>query len=221
MEIATAIASLSMTKAEVDSLLSNFDYDKALEVYLPHCTNASLKPLLQKSRNSFTTKKLKEGLRSLLATLEAQQQENADTVLPLTRAAVRRTEGSTLRADYHQAPLEVQQKISQRINLVNEARLLKRDLHKIDDLKRREACLTIAKNWQKAQACYDYEQYWLEHKELPPEAVTNNEIVIPEDPFQQMKRFKTLKTYKGRSTWKKYEDEYNLLESKLKEVGAI
>lgn len=221
MPIAHAIASLNMSKAEVDALLSNFDYDKALAVYLPHCANATLKKLLTTSRNTFTTKKLKEGLRSLATTPETQQEKIDHSVALHSSTIPVKSQYKQLQEDYREAPLEVQKKISERIDLVNEARLLKRDLHKMTDLDRREACLTIARNWQKAQACYDYEQYYKEHRELPPEKVQSDEIVLPEDPFQMLKRFKTLKTYKARSTWKNYELEYQILETKLKEIGAI
>lgn len=223
-----------MTKAEIQSLLDNFDYKTALQAYLPYCSNASLKKLLESSANSpntFTIKKLRESLRSLMITPDSQQPKvNLQVdVLP----AKNQTHNSShilgevvadrrgLKEAYHSAPLEVQKKISERIALVSEARLIRSKLHSMTDLERREGVLTIPKNFQKAQLCYEYEQYWDKHGVLKPEPQKKGDFMLPDQTDMLLKRRNTLRTYKSRnSNWSKYEPEFNAIQAELAERGV-
>jgi hypothetical protein len=212
-------------KEQLQQLLNNFDYRKALAVYLPHCTNPTLKKLLERSTsspNTFTIKKLKEGIRFLIDRPDPQlpQVLVVHTSQPSTGPA--KDQIQALQEAYRKAPAEVQLKISERIHLVAEARVLKINLPKMDDLARRNACIKIAELWQEAHKCYEYEQYWNEHEELPIEIEIDNEIVLPEGIVDLLKRRQTLRTYKSRkSNWSKYEDEFKAIENRLKELNAI
>lgn len=81
--------------------------------------------------------------------------------------------------------------------------------------------LTIAKNFQKAQLCYEYEQYWDKHGVLKPEPQKKGDFMLHDQTDMLLKRRNTLRTYKSRnSNWAKYEPEFNAIQAELAERGV-
>jgi hypothetical protein len=215
---ARAIAFLNVaSRQEIEKLLQQFDYDQALLVYLPHASSA-LKQLLQKGCNSFTTKKLKQGLRSLMEA-DKLPDVSAPRVLLSAKTLVEPQQAARAEA-YHQYPLEVQAKVSEAIHLFKTAELLKRDLSKMNALERRDAVLQIVELFSKNQQLRDEVNHFEKTGQLPPE-VKEKELIIADDITSMHKRYLTLRTYKRRASWPTHEPEFKLLESKLRADGII
>lgn len=206
-----------MSKSDIQELIDNFSYNEALQAYLPYCTSPSLKKLLEGSRNTFTTKKLKQGLRSLMDTALPEQHASVATA-PAAAAPVATRD---YKAEYAAAPSEVKKIISEQIDKRNEARLLKEKLSQLDPLECRDAVFKIRDLWDEVQELFEKEQYWRENGELPQEIEIDDSIVIDEDLGKRHRRYLTLRTYKKRANWPKYEAEFNALEKQLKKDGLI
>ena len=205
-----------MDAEHIKEVLADWNYDRALALYLPYAP-AALKPLL-KQCNSFTTKKLKEGLRNLLDTAKQHNSSTQPAVSVPLNSVVSRSKSQ----EYHQSPLAVQAKISERLHLVKEAQVLKEKLPLMDDLERRDAVFKIDDNFLRIQEIWDELNYYETHGILPPEE-TEQEVTIPEDLGQLQRRFLTLRTYKSKklSTWPKYVKEFEAIENTLKSHGII
>ena len=202
-----------MDREQIQQLLTNFDYAKAAEAFLPFCSNQTLARLIKSGENSFTTKKLKEGLRKLAESAESLPDP---PILPTGLIP-----SNSLVEEYRSAPAEVQYMISERIALKAQARVLKKSLHSQEPEERRDTVLEIVSIFQSIEQLWAAYDHWRQTGEVKSIQAEKYEEISAEDLLQLQKRYRTLKTYRNRPNWPKYETEYNHLESNLRTIGAL